>query len=95
MSPFVIVLIGLIAGALTTASWVPQLFRTWRTRSASDFSWGYLSLFASGVFCWGLYGALRADLVILLTNVLTFTLVASVGWIKWADERRSAGFEKE
>jgi MtN3 and saliva related transmembrane protein len=88
MSPLFVVLIGLLGGALTTASWVPQLFRTWRTRSARDFSWGYLSLFASGVFCWGIYGALRADLVILLTNVFTFTLVASVGGIKWSDERR-------
>ncbi len=87
MSPLVTVLIGLLGGALTTASWVPQLFRTWRTRSARDFSWGYLSLFASGVFCWGVYGALRDDLVILLTNILTFSLVASVAWIKFADER--------
>ncbi len=88
MSAFLIVLIGLLAGGLTTASWVPQLFRTWRTRSARDFSWGYLGLFASGVFCWGLYGALRNDLVILLTNLFTFTLVASVGGIKYADEKR-------
>jgi MtN3 and saliva related transmembrane protein len=88
MSPLLVVLIGLLGGGLTTASWVPQLFRTWRTRSARDFSWGYLSLFASGVFCWGVYGVLRADLVILLTNVLTFSLVASVAAIKYADERR-------
>ena len=89
MSPYIIVLIGLLGGGLTTASWVPQLFRTWRTRSARDFSWGYLSLFASGVLCWGLYGALRQDLVILLTNILTFSLVASVAGIKFADEKRS------
>ena len=89
MSPYLVALIGLLGGGLTTASWVPQLFRTWRTRSARDFSWGYLSLFASGVFCWGIYGALRDDLVILLTNIFTFTLVASVASIKYGDERRS------
>ena len=88
MPPYLVVLIGLLGGGLTTASWVPQLFRTWRTRSARDFSWGYLTLFASGVFCWGLYGMLRSDLVIVVTNLFTFALVASVAAIKFSDEKR-------
>ena len=41
--------LGLVAGVLTTAAWLPQIARTWRSRSADDLSWPYLLVFSSGV----------------------------------------------
>ncbi|MFN2442532.1 MAG: SemiSWEET family sugar transporter [Thermoanaerobaculia bacterium] len=82
MVPLSFTLIGLLAGALITAAWVPQLMQTWKSRSARDISWSYLILFSAGVGMWELYGILRGDWAIILTNALTLALVLSVAFIK-------------
>ena len=81
---------GLFAGVLTTACWLPQLFRSWRTRSTRDFSWLYLIVLTAGVSLWAVYGILRADPAVIIANVVTvcfllFLLVIKVG------ERRAPG----
>ena len=45
----IIQLIGLTAGALTTTAFLPQVIKTWRSRSAKDLSLGMFSLFCLGV----------------------------------------------
>ena len=67
--------LGLLAGVLTTAAWLPQLARTWRSRSAADLSWPYLLVFASGVSLWLLYGVLSRDVPVVAANAVTFLLV--------------------
>jgi MtN3 and saliva related transmembrane protein len=67
--------LGLLAGVLTTAAWLPQIARTWRSRSADDLSWPYLVVFASGVTLWLLYGVLTRDVPILAANGVTIALV--------------------
>jgi len=44
--------IGLAAGTLTTLSFIPQVVRIVRTRSADDISWGMFAVFASGTTLW-------------------------------------------
>jgi MtN3 and saliva related transmembrane protein len=61
----------LLAGTLTTACWLPQLARSWRTRSTRDLSWGYLVVLAVGVALWLVYGVLRDDVPLVLTNMVT------------------------
>jgi MtN3 and saliva related transmembrane protein len=75
-------LIGLVACSLTTTAWLPQLWRTWRTRSAGDLSWGYLAVTATGMGTWLTYGALVADFAVVVTNVLTLSLVAALVVLK-------------
>ena len=48
--------LGLAAGAMTTAAFVPQALRTWRTGSARDFSLPMLVLFCAGLTLWLVYG---------------------------------------
>lgn len=74
--------IGFGAAIGTTAAWFPQVVRTWKTRSASDFSWGYLALFITGVFLWTMYGIVRRDIVVTIANGITLLLVISVGLVK-------------
>lgn len=81
--------LGLVAGALTTCCWLPQLFRSWRTRSTADLSWLYLAVLGAGIALWMMYGVLRRDLAITVTNALTLTLTAGVGGLKfWFDVLR-------
>ena len=67
--------LGLVAGVLTTAAWLPQIARTWRSRSADDLSWPYLLVFSAGVSLWLLYGVLSDDVPVLLANAVTIVLV--------------------
>jgi MtN3 and saliva related transmembrane protein len=82
MNNLLILAVGFGAAFGTTAAWLPQVGRTWNTRSARDFSWGYLALFMMGVFLWTIYGVLRRDLVVALANGVTLLLVMSVGFVK-------------
>jgi MtN3 and saliva related transmembrane protein len=41
--------LGLAAGTLTTAAFVPQLTKVWRSKSTGDLSWGMLVTFSTGV----------------------------------------------
>jgi len=82
MNDLLILVVGFGAAVGTTAAWLPQVWHTWKTRSARDFSWGYLGLFMMGVFLWTMYGLLRRDLVVVLANGITLLLVMSVGIVK-------------
>lgn len=81
-------LTGLVAAFCTTSSFLPQAIKTWRSRSAADFSWPYLGLFGFGVTLWDLYGVLRGDQAIVLANTLTLGLVLVIIWVKAAYPRR-------
>lgn len=71
-------LIGFLAGTLTTIAFVPQLTKTWRTKSAGDISFLMLLTFCTGVFLWIVYGLLFHSVPVLITNVVTFILAAAI-----------------
>ena len=66
-----ITLVGYFAGLLTTFSFVPQVFKTWKSKSASDLSLGMFSLFTLGVLCWLIYGVLLGEAPMILWNAVT------------------------
>ena len=70
--------VGFTAGALTTVAFLPQLQRTWRTRSADDVSLAMLLTFTTGVLLWFVYGLLVQSWPIVVTNVVTFLLTAAI-----------------
>jgi MtN3 and saliva related transmembrane protein len=74
--------VGLVAGVLTTAAWLPQIARTWRSRSADDLSWPYLLVFSSGVALWLVYGVLSGDVPVLAANAVTIVLVGLLVCLK-------------
>ncbi|HVV74810.1 MAG TPA: PQ-loop domain-containing transporter [Mycobacteriales bacterium] len=78
--------IGLLAAAMTTLAWVPQLLRTRRLRSAAELSWLYLATMTAGLSTWLAYGLIRHDVAIISANVVSLTLVVSLGAYKARDE---------
>lgn len=66
-----ITFLGLVAGALTTIAFLPQLFKTWKSKSAKDVSLERLAIFSFGVFLWLIYGIYLQALPIILANSLT------------------------
>jgi MtN3 and saliva related transmembrane protein len=70
-----ILLIGYIAGTLTTISFLPQVIRTWKMQETKDFSLAMLLLFATGILLWTVYGIWTGSLPVILANVITFLLI--------------------
>ena len=68
------VLLGLVAGTLTTISFVPQVIRTWRSKSAKDLSLGMFSLLALGTVLWLSYGILIDSVPVIVANAVTLLL---------------------
>ena len=69
--PFSIDMVGYLAGALTTVSFVPQVVKTWRTGSAEDLSMGMLAVFSLGVSLWLTYGLALRSAPMIFSNAIT------------------------
>ena len=78
MDKSVIQLIGLIAGMCTTIAFLPQVIKTWKSRSAKDLSLGMFSIFSTGVALWLVYGFLMQDLPVIAANLLTLMLASTL-----------------
>ena len=71
-------IIGILAGICTTASFVPQVLHTWRTKSVEDISLRMYLLLCLGVVLWLVYGLLVESLAVVLANGVTLLLAAAV-----------------
>ncbi len=69
-----VTLLGLVAAALTTTAFLPQLLKTWRSKSAKDVSLSMLISFSIGVFLWLIYGVCIQSLPVIIANLVTFIL---------------------
>ena len=67
--------VGLIAGALTTVSLLPQLFKTIKLKETKDISLIWCVTLFTGVFLWVVYGLLISDLAILLANGISLVFI--------------------
>lgn len=70
--------LGLIAGALTTAAFIPQVVKIWKSRHTVDISLGMFSIFSLGVFLWLLYGIQLGALPLILSNGITLVLSLTI-----------------
>ena len=71
-------IIGYFAAALTTASFVPQAWHTFKTRDVRGISLGMYSAFTVGVAGWLLYGLLLGAWPIVIANAITLALAATI-----------------
>ena len=82
--------LGLVAGALTTVAFVPQIVRILRTRRAYDISWWLFGILAAGSTLWLWYGIRLESLPLIVTNVVTLSLQLAIFWLKWRYGRVSS-----
>src|SRR6201999_1970272 len=71
-------LLGIVAGCCTTISYVPQLARTWRTRSTHDISMPMFLLLVLGNSLWLVYGLLIGDLPLIAANAISVAFTSSI-----------------
>ena len=77
-------LIGYLAGTFTTLSFVPQVWRAWRTRNTEDIAWAWLIVFQLGLTLWFAYGVVLRNWPMIVANFVTMTLCALLMVIKFA-----------
>jgi MtN3 and saliva related transmembrane protein len=69
-------IVGLFAGICTASSLLPQLVKTVKHKKAEDISKWMLFVLMTGVATWIVYGILRNDLPIIITN--SFSLLLNI-----------------
>ncbi len=75
--------LGLAAGTLTTVAFVPQVVKTWRSRSADDLSLSMFLIFSLGVALWFAYGLVTGALPVILANAVTLVLALAILGMKF------------
>ena len=70
--------IGFLAAILTTASFVPQAWHTFKTRDVRGISLSMYSAFTAGVACWLVYGLLLGAWPIVIANCITLALALAI-----------------
>ena len=70
--------VGYAAAVLTTVSFVPQAWHTWRTRDVGGISLGMYAVFAAGVFLWLVYGLLLDAWPVIVANAITLALAIAI-----------------
>ena len=66
--------VGSVAAILTTASFIPQAWQTFRTRDVSGISLGMYSLFTPGVSLWLVYGVSMEAWPIIIANMMILVM---------------------
>jgi len=75
-------LLGSLAGICTTGAFLPQVIRTWRTRSTNDTSLGMFSLMVFGIFLWLIYGLERSDWPLIIADGVSLVLAGTILCLK-------------
>jgi len=70
-------ILGLVAGTITSITFLPQVVKIWQTKSAKDLSLVMLLLLMLGVVLWLIYGLVIMNAAIIYTNsmVLAMSLI--------------------
>lgn len=74
--------IGYPAAVLTTAAFVPQAWKSWRTRDLSGISLPMYALFTLGMALWCVYGVIIGSLPVVVANGITLVLASVVLGLK-------------
>lgn len=82
-------IIGVAAATLTTSSFLPQIFKAYRTKSMEDVSRYLMSFFATGTVLWMVYGIFKGDLVIIGANATATVFNLILLYMKFAYRKKS------
>ena len=69
-------LLGLLAAACTTLGFVPQMYKTWKTKDVSSLSLPMYLVICTGTVLWLIYGLLINSTAVIIANIVAvvFTL---------------------
>lgn len=71
-------IIGLVAGTLTTLSFIPQLIKIVRSKSTHDISLVMYIVFSTGILLWLIYGLLISDVPVIVANAVALFITIAI-----------------
>ena len=75
-------LLGYLAALCTTVAFVPQVMKTYKSKSAESLSLGMFLFFTGGIVLWLIYGILISEYPIILANLVTLVLAVILIYFK-------------
>jgi len=70
--------IGTVAGTLTTAAYLPQVVKVWRSRSVGDISLQMYILVVTGASFWVVYGLMLMQWPVIIANAVSLLFTATI-----------------
>ena len=70
--------LGYVAATLTTVAFVPQALKTIRSKDTRGISLGMYAVFTLGIAFWFGYGIVLGSWPMIVSNVITFALSATI-----------------
>lgn len=74
--------IGFLAATLTTTAYIPQAYKTIRSRKTKDISLAMYLILNVGIVSWLIYGILLVNWPIILSNIITLLFTLPVLYFK-------------
>jgi MtN3 and saliva related transmembrane protein len=75
-------ILGYSAGAVTTLTFLPQVLKTWKEKTAKNVSLWMFIIAAINEVMWIGYGALKNDWVIIITNAVVLVMSLTMIYLK-------------
>ena len=75
-------LIGSAAGILTTIAFLPQVIKTWKSKSADDISLIMFTVLFIGILLWLIYGMMLGSMPMIVANAVSLMLVGAIFTMK-------------
>jgi MtN3 and saliva related transmembrane protein len=69
MNPILFEILGLIAGAVTSMGYLPQLYKGYKTKKLEDISYYMPAILAIGMTLWLIYGIFLEALAVIIANI--------------------------
>ena len=82
MSEHQILILGYTASAITVFTFLPQVIKTWKEKSARNVSMMMFIIAITNEILWVAYGVARNDMVIILTNVIMIIMASTMIYLK-------------
>lgn len=74
MTSILVNIIGYSAAVIGTSLMVPQILKSYKTKSVADLSWGMLILYFLNCALWLMYGILISASHVILTNAIALVI---------------------
>jgi MtN3 and saliva related transmembrane protein len=75
-------ILGYTAGAVTTFTFLPQVIKTWKEKSAKNISLLMFVIAVTNEIMWIVYGVLLNNWVIILTNSILMVMALTIIYFK-------------
>jgi len=73
--------VGIIAGALSCTTFLPQVIKTWKSKSTKDVSLTMFLIASLGTALWLVYGILIHSISIIGTNIIVLFFSLTMLWL--------------